>query len=204
MNPQLNPKSQIRMLLLGGVLPVVAFTVIEEVYGTLAGLAAGMIFGVGEIIWEWLSQRRVDAITWGGNGMLLLLGAVSLFTKEGLWFKLQPAILEAVMGGVLFGSVVLGRPLLLALAEKQGLFQQFPLHLQTVVVPLMKRSMRWMCIRIGVFLWLHAVVATWAALYATTAVWAMLKGVGFTVSFIVFVGAESLVLRRRIQGAVRG
>ncbi len=200
----MNAKSQIRMLLLGGVLPVVAFTVIEEVYGTIAGLLAGMVFGVGEIIWEWHTQRRVDPITWGGNGMLLLLGGVSLLTNEGLWFKLQPGILEAVMGAVLFGSVALGRPLLLALAEKQGVMNQFPPHLLPVIAPVFKSAMKGMCLRIGVFLWGHAIVSTWAALYASTAVWAMLKGVGFTVTFIAYVLLEGIWLRRRIQGAVRG
>ena len=42
--PQASP---LRALLLGGLLPVIAFTVIEEVYGTLWGLIAGMVFGVG-------------------------------------------------------------------------------------------------------------------------------------------------------------
>ena len=57
----------LRTLLLGGVLPVVAFTIIEETAGILWGLVAGMGFGVAEIIWEWRSRHRVETMTWASN-----------------------------------------------------------------------------------------------------------------------------------------
>ena len=46
-------KKILRSFLLGGLLPVIAFSVIEDRFGTVWGLIAGMVFGGGEIIWEW-------------------------------------------------------------------------------------------------------------------------------------------------------
>ena len=46
------PKSQAVALIFGGLLPVIAFTVIEDQYGPLWGTVAGMTFGIGEIIFE--------------------------------------------------------------------------------------------------------------------------------------------------------
>lgn len=185
----------IRSLFFGGILPVIAFTLVEEYFGTLWGLIAGMVFGVGEIFFEKFTRGRVDAITWGGNGMLFVLGGVSLFTKEGLWFKLQPAILETVMGLVLVGSVLIGRPVLLILARKQNVMANIPAPIQN----LMNQSFSGLTLRVGIFFLLHAGLATWAALSWSTRAWALLKGVGFTVSLILYMLAEMLILRRRIS-----
>ena len=87
-------KSKAFSLFFGGLLPIIAFTVIEEKYGIIAGLIAGMIFGLGEIIYEYITVKKVSTITWIGNGLILGLGGISLISNEGVWFKLQPAILE--------------------------------------------------------------------------------------------------------------
>lgn len=190
-------KGQMRSLLLGGIIPVVLFTLIEEYYGTVAGLIAGMIFGVGEIAYEYHKNKRVEKITLFGNGMLLILGGVSLFTSEGIWFKLQPALLELLMGGILIGSCLIGKPLLVVLSEKQGAFQNIPEPMRD----LMKKGFMGMTIRIGIFFLLHAVLATWAALYWSTRAWAILKGVGFTGSLIGYMVIEGVLLRKRVAKA---
>src|SRR4051794_18634466 len=103
---------QLRALLVGGLLPAIAFTVIDDPFGPLWGLVAGVIFCVSESAYEWIKHRKVDAFTWAGNGMLLVLGGVSLATNEGIWFKLQPAIIEGVTAVIFCGSVVLGKPVM--------------------------------------------------------------------------------------------
>ncbi len=188
-------KRQLRAFLIGGLLPVIAFTVIEEVYGTVAGLIAGMIFGVGEIVWEWRTQGRVDPITWGGNALLLVLGAVSLFTNEGIWFKLQPSILEGAMTAALWGSWILKKPLLLAMSRKQG---AVPEGAPPEFKAILESGMSGMTLRLGVFFALHSALAVWAALHWSTAAWAALKGVGLTASLVVYMLVETLLLRYRV------
>jgi intracellular septation protein len=193
-------KSALKTLFLGGVLPVVIFTLIEEQYGTLWGLVAGMVFGLGEILWELKTKKKVDTITWAGNGMLLALGGISLITQEGIWFKLQPALIEASMALVLWGSVLLGKPLLFNLAQKQGgIPSDFEKLARPGVGPVLKRAFQGMTLRLGLFFAVHGVLAAWAALHWSTGSWALLKGVGLTVSLIVYVVVESLILRYRIS-----
>lgn len=208
-----SPKRQMmQSLLLGGIIPVVAFSVIEDRYGTVWGLIAGMVFGVGEIGYEWWTQRRVDAMTWGGNGLLLVLGGVSLVTQEGIWFKLQPGLIEAAMAVALWVSVLLGKPILTAALRKQLALQARQAQAQAnppgvvsaqvasppEIAPVLARALAGMTVRVGVFFALHAALATWAALYWSTAAWAALKGIGFTLSMIVYMVAESFLLRYRI------
>lgn len=185
---------QIKSLLLGGILPVVVFTVLEEKYGTLWGLVGGMILGGGEIVYEWVSRKKVDTITWIGNGLLIGMGIFSLWTNEGIWFKLQPAIIEAFMAVVLIGSVILGKPFMAMMAEKQKMFDQVPAELHEVF----RKNFSGMTFRIGVFFLIHAALATWAALYWSSKAWALLKGVGFTGSMILYMVAEVFVMRLSI------
>ncbi len=178
-----------RSILIGGLLPVIIYTVVEEYGGILWGLICGMIFGIGEILFEWRKYGKVEAMTWIGNGMLIGLGGISLFTGTGIWFKLQPAIIEAVMAGVLLVSVFMGKPLLAVMAKKQGL-------------PVPENIFRGVTIRIAIFFLLHAVLASYAALYWSTRAWAFLKGVGFTVSFLLYMVGEGFFLRSRIRQAL--
>lgn len=170
----------------GGLIPVIAFTVIEEKYGVIAGLIAGMVFGFGEIIYELIRHKKVATMTWIGNGLLLVLGGISLISSEGLWFKLQPAIMEGLFALAMWGSCLVKKPLLVFLAEKQG--QQLP-------EPIKKKlfGVTW---RTGFFFAIHTGLAIWAALDWSTTNWALLKGIGLTVSFIAYLGAEVFYLRR--------
>ena len=196
------PKTKaLRSLLLGGVIPVVAFTVIESQFGIVWGLVAGMVFGLGEIFWEWRTTRHVEPLTWGGNGMILVLGGLSLATQEGIWFKLQPSLIEAAMALLLWGSVIAGHPLLVSFMSK-AMKQQGISWDQSAALSargrLLTVALRGLTMRLGLFFAIHAAVAAWAALYWSTAAWALLKGVGFTLTMIVYMVVESLVLRYRI------
>ncbi|MBI4402977.1 MAG: septation protein IspZ [Deltaproteobacteria bacterium] len=184
----------LRALVFGGLLPVIIFTVIEEYFGTVWGLIAGMIFGIGEIAYEKLRANKVDTITWIGNGLLLGLGAIALVTSEGIWFKLQPAILEGSTVILLLGSVMIGKPLLAVLAEKQKVFDSVLPEIRK----LLYASFRTLTIRLALFFAIHTGLATWAALHWSTRAWALLKGVGFTVSFIAYLFVEVLWVRRKI------
>ena len=186
-------KNQAASLFFAGLLPVIAFTLIEEYYGVIAGLIAGMVFGVSEICWELYRYKKVQKMTWVGNGLLLVLGGVSLISSEGLWFKLQPAIMEGIFAAVLFGSVLMRKPLLVVLAEQQK--QQLP--------DFVKVRLSGVTFRTGIFFAIHTGLAVWAALSWTTGQWAFLKGIGLTVSFVIYLGVEVLFLRRAARNQLR-
>lgn len=189
LTPAPTMKSQGMALLFGGLLPVIVFTLIEEYYGTVAGLVAGMIFGFGEIIFEFLKYKKVSAVTWIGNGMLLGLGTISLVSSEGIWFKLQPAILEAGFFIFLTASWILGKPMLKLMIEKQN-----P-HAPDFV----KERLGGMTLRLGIFFLFHSILATWAAFKWSTEAWAILKGLGLTISMIFYMFVEAFWVRLKVK-----
>lgn len=180
-------KGQALSLIFGGLLPVIAYTVIEEKYGPKAGLIAGLIFGGGEIIYEIIRYKKVSLTTWIGNGLLLGLGAIALFLNDGIWFKLQPAIMEFGMFGFLLGSWALKKPFLKIMAEKQN--PEMP--------EVIKNNLSGMTLRLSFFFLLHSGLATYAAYNWSTEAWAYLKGIGLIVSMVIYMIGEMLWLRSK-------
>lgn len=183
------PKLPFSTLFFGGIVPIVLFTLIEEYYGVIWGLITALIWGVGEIAFELFKYKKVEKITLISNGLIIFLGLISLFTQEGIWFKLQPAIIELGFTFFLWGSLILKKPLFLVMARQQSIelpqevLEQFP----------------GLTFRLGIFFLIHSLLAVWAAFYWSTTNWALLKGVGLTVSMILYLMIEMIFMRLRIK-----
>jgi intracellular septation protein len=54
-------------------------------------------------------------------------------------------------------------------------------------------------LRCGFFFLIHAAIATWAALKWSTQAWALLKGLGVTLSFILYMVLEVLIFRKKLK-----
>lgn len=176
-------------LIFGGLLPIIAFTVIEEKYGPLYGLIAAMVFGIGELIFEKVKYKKISGITWMGNGLVIGLGIVSIFTQEGLWFKLQPAILELLFTGMLWVTQWMGKPMLVELSKKQN--PELPEYFL--------EFLKGINFRFGIFFLIQAALATWAAFKWSTQAWAVLKGLGVTLSLVLYMIIEILAFRYRLK-----
>lgn len=185
---QAQTKNTIRSFFLGGLLPVIIFTVIEEYWGTTWGLVAGMVFGVGEMTFEYVKERKISPITLGGNALLIVLGIVALWAKEGIWFKLQPAIMEFVFAILLIGSFFMKKSFLIAMAKRQQ--PGLPVHAEV--------WMHGLTFRLGLFFLLQTALAVWSAISWSTTAWALLKGLGVPVSMVIYLIVEVAVQRRRV------
>lgn len=196
MSPPLkNQKQTLQSLFLGGLLPIAIYTILEEKAGPLWGLCFGMGFGLLEVIYEWIKYRKVETITWVGNSLLMGMGGISLVTQEGIWFKLQPAILEFGMAALLIGSNLFRKPFLVLMAEKQKTFDQMPEQIATI----MRTQFGGMNLRLGFFFLIHGFLAVYAALFWSTRAWALLKGVGLTLSVLLYLFIEIFFLRRKMH-----
>ncbi len=182
-------KPSFQTFLLGGLLPVIAFTIVEAYYGTIGGLIAGITFGLGETLWEYLRLKRVQKITIFSNALVVILGGLSLLENDGRFFKLQPAILLAVFGALLIGSSLLKTPFMVALAKKQN-----P-NLPEVGI----QRLTGLNLRLGFLMLVLAGVGVHAAYYWSTALWATFKSIGAPVAMAIYVGLEILVIRFQVK-----
>ncbi|MBN8537742.1 MAG: septation protein IspZ [Deltaproteobacteria bacterium] len=194
LRPNDKPKFPLNSFLFGGLLPIILFTLVEEYYGTAWGLVTALFFGFGELSFELWKYKKISKITLVGNFLIIFLGIISLFTQDGIWFKLQPGIIELGMVLFLWGSLLMKKPLLLSLAQQQNI--QLP--------EVLLKEFPKLTFRIGVFFLIHAALAFWAAFYWSTTAWALLKGVGLMVTFVLYLIIEMWLLRSRIKIANQG
>lgn len=171
----------------GGLLPIVAFTVIEELYGPIWGTIVAMIFGLGELAYEKIKLKKISKLTLFSNLLIFILGGVSIFFQEGIWFKLQPAILEVFMAFFLWGTTFSKTPFLAEMAFKQN--PNLPLAMRPFL-----EGVNW---RLGIFFFIQSLLAVWAAFAWSTTAWAFLKGIGLTVSMILYMVIEMLIYKKR-------
>ena len=181
---------QFRLLLLQ-MLPILAFLAVDAVVqDPLWAIGAALVLVLFQTVWIYVRERRldpfvvVDALLIGG------LGAVSLLSKNELFFKLKPAIMEAVIVPFF---------LVLALGGErfvQGYFGRFlgsGTALNPQVMPLLRRLLGVMSALIVV----HAGLVVWAAYYASRQTWGWISGPGF---YVILLPVLGWALYRRITG----
>lgn len=187
--PATEKKSQFKQLFWGGLIPIIAFTLIDEKYGPVWGTIAGLIFGLGEVAFEYHREKKVSLITGLSNFFILIMGLVTIWTQEGFWFKMQPAILLLIFALFLLFSSFRGKPFILALAEKQK--QTFPEPLRPFMSGLNTR--------LGFFFLALTALSVWAALHWSTESWAILKGIGTPALLFLYMLVEILFFRLRMR-----
>lgn len=187
--PSSKPLSAKQQLLLT-LFPVILFTLVEEWGGLTWALVLSIVYAIGELSWEWWRYRRVSGMTFFSNLMVVGLSLVSYYTQEGFWFKIQPAILELVMAGLLIGSFVLKKPMLVVMMQQQG-------H---QVNETMLKFFSGLTLRMGVFFIAQAGLAAYASLYWSTQVWAFLKSVGILIMMVAYMLIEVVIFRMGLTG----
>ena len=85
------------LLFLPGLAPLLVFVFISELWGDLAGLAAGVLLGLGEFVFLLIRRRKADLFVLLDLGLLVALGAVSILLADEVFFKLKPVFTELIL-----------------------------------------------------------------------------------------------------------
>lgn len=151
-----------------GFLPLLAYTLVEAVFGELVGLLAGLALGAGEFLYILIRQRRVDPFVLLDTGLLALAGGLSLALHDGVFFKLKPVVVELLIASAFGLALILPGDYLESYIRHQLKGIDFPPGSR----PALMRSVSLM----AVLLLLHAALTLAAALWMPTSVWGFISG----------------------------
>lgn len=106
--PQLNPLLKLA-LDLG---PLVLFFLVNSRLGIFAATAAFMIAVVIALIVSYMLIRRLPAMAIVSAVIVLVFGGLTLMLEDETFIKLKPTMIYLLFAGVLFGGLLLRKPLL--------------------------------------------------------------------------------------------
>ncbi|WP_163706940.1 septation protein IspZ [Mangrovibacterium lignilyticum] len=164
--------------LLPGFIPLFAFILIDEIWGTQAGLIAALVIGVAELLWVWVKEKRFERFVLFDTSLLLALGGVSLILHNEIFFKLKPGLVQIILCAILAFSAYSKVNIV------ELMSQRYMKNMQVDETQLaqMRQTMKLM---FWIFL-AHTALVFYATFYLSDAAWAFISGGLFYILFGVF------------------
>jgi intracellular septation protein len=65
------------------------------------GIAAGIVFGIGQIVWELARKKPVGAIQWVSLFLVVAFGGAALITHDPRFVMIKPSLIYVIVGVVM-------------------------------------------------------------------------------------------------------
>jgi isopentenyldiphosphate isomerase/intracellular septation protein A len=166
--------------LLPGFIPLFAFILIDEIWGTQAGLVAALVIGVGELLWVGVNEKRFERFVLFDTLLLLALGGISLVLHNEIFFKLKPGLVQLILCAILAFSAY-SRVNIVGMMSRR--------YMKGLSVD--DRQMQQMRQNLKLMFWIflaHTALVFYAAFYLSDAAWAFISGGLFYILFGVVFG----------------
>jgi isopentenyldiphosphate isomerase/intracellular septation protein A len=178
-------KSQKLLLsFLPGFAPILAYILVDALFGEKIGLISGIALGLGEFFFILRKEKRLDYFTLMDTALLVAMGALSWILRAPVFFKLKPAVSEAVIGCVIVAGTLGPHRFFLPYMEKKLGTGEFPQN--------MAKRMLGMVAGFGALSLFHAALTAVAALYGSKATWSFVAGALFWLLALAYLAAWTL------------
>jgi isopentenyldiphosphate isomerase len=175
--------------MLPGFIPVIAFIVADEVWGTFYGLLVAIGIGVAELAYSLIKYRTIDKFVILDIGLLLALGGISLIFDNDIFFKVKPGIINLIITGLIGYSAFSENNIVLMMSKRYMKGVEF----NPYQMWLLNQSMA----RLFWILLVYSVMTLAAAFVPQKIVWDFMAGPGMFVVFGVFMGVEWITKRKQ-------
>ncbi len=177
--------------MLPGLLPLFVFILVDEIWGTTAGLVTALAIGIAELAWTRIQEKRYDGFIVIDTVFLVIMGLVSLATGSAIFFKLKPAILELVVCLMFAAGAMYPEKYFLAMTSR---------YMKNITITVndeaMVRLRRMMTILAAVFI-LHTALVVYSAFKMSEAAWGFISGGLFYIIFAVIMAGQILMAKLR-------
>jgi intracellular septation protein A len=179
------------------LLPLIVFIIVDSfVSDVRISILSAIVFAIGQLVFTWARTHQFDWFVLLDVALIVGFGVVSIVLENDLFFKIKPAVIEAI-------TIVF--MLVLILAPDRFLTGYFArmapeMSFNPEALGAMRTILWWMC---GYML-LHIGAVLYTAFYSSKRVWAFVSGPGFYLIFIPIMGVvlgRALLARRRARHA---
>jgi isopentenyldiphosphate isomerase/intracellular septation protein A len=164
--------------LLPGFIPLFIFILADEIWGTEVGLYVALASGVGELVFYYIRDKKIDRFVLLDTGLLLILGIVSIALENDIFFKIKPALIEGIL--LLIIAFSLWGPRNLIMTMSQRYLGEMKLNEdQEKAMRLNMIAMFWITL-------IHTGMVVYSAEYMSKEAWAFISGGLFYIFFAVY------------------
>jgi len=166
--------------LLPGLIPLFIFILADEIWGTRVGLYVALGTGVGELVYYYIKDKKIDGFIILDTALLLVLGVVSIVLENDIFFKIKPALIELILLVVIAFSLWGPKNLIMAMSRRY-----------MGEMNLDEGQERMMRINMVVMFWItavHILLVLWSAKYMSSAAWGFISGGLFYILFGIYFG----------------
>ncbi len=163
--------------MLPGLLPLFIFIIADEIWGTETGLYIAVVFGLGELLVTRIKNGVYDKFIIFDTTFLVILGLVSIILENDIFFKLKPALIEAILCVILAISAFSPANLLLVMS------QRYMKNVDIMLTDAGLNAMKHMIKIILFILVLHTALTVYSAFYMSKEAWLFISGGLFYIIF---------------------
>jgi isopentenyldiphosphate isomerase/intracellular septation protein A len=171
-------RSQLLKKLLPGFIPLFVFIAADEIWGTKIGLFVAVGVGIAEMLWIAVNEKRFEKFVLFDTLLLVVLGGVSIFLENDIFFKLKPGLIELILVGVLAVSAFSSVNIIGLMGKRYLKDTEF----SEVQMKQMRQSLKALFFIFAV----HTVLVFYSAFYMSKEAWAFISGGLFYVIFGVY------------------
>jgi len=168
-------RTQVLKKLLPGFIPLFVFIAADEIWGTKVGLFVAIGVGIAELAWVAFKEKRFEKFVLFDTLLLVVLGAVSIWLDNDIFFKLKPGLVEIILVIVLGISAFSNINIV-------GLMGQRYLKGTEVTDAQLAQMRRTMKPLFYIFL-VHTLLVFYSAFYMSSEAWAFISGGLFYIIF---------------------
>lgn len=162
----------------GQLLPLLVFIIVDSIYNNIrVSIISAIIFAAGQLSFYYIKTGKFDWFVLVDVALIAALGTISIISKNEMFFKVKPAIIEGATVVFMLVMVFLPDNILL---NYFGRMLPKGVALNPAAVSLMKTMLLWMCAYIAV----HIGAILYTAFFCSRRMWAIVSGPGFYLLFI--------------------
>ncbi len=92
--------------------PLAVFFIFYSRSGLQASILPFMVATVIAVLFSYILEKKIPIMPTVGAGIVLLFGGLTIYFDNDIFFKMKPTIINVLFAAILYGGILINKPLL--------------------------------------------------------------------------------------------